>query len=332
MTCATGARGTREPGSRTPLADWPAPRRRTLLAGLPARRASGGLSWGGLLILACGLLFSCAVWANSQVVVRVTAGDHPDYGRVVLDAPGLAYTVERDNDHLLVRFPDQPTLGALPPAPRNVLALREVSGGVDLTMVAGASVHATRMGTKVVIDVGNSAPGGPLAAPSPNAHDAAVQATMPMIPPSITERPVPPRPLLANVTQPVAARLVVKINAAAIPLSKPAGAAQTREPARSADGASEAAPPGRAPAGQDSAVLSGPGRANIRSPAPVPLSPAPPITAVPAPSLPLHPFGTSLRNIPSGTIPSGTIPPGTASSGTRRFIAFPEPGTIWSAQ
>ena len=61
----------------------------------------------------------CWPYRRNSAAVRVTSGEHPGFGRVVLDAPGLAYTVNRDGGHLVIRFPDDPALGELPPTPHN---------------------------------------------------------------------------------------------------------------------------------------------------------------------------------------------------------------------
>src|SRR5258708_19491685 len=69
------------------------------------------------------------------------------------------------------RFTGGDTIGDPPPAPRNVLAIREVPGGVEVTIAPGATVHSSRMGGKVVIDVDDSAPvpAPTAAAPGPDA-------------------------------------------------------------------------------------------------------------------------------------------------------------------
>ena len=86
-------------------------------------------------------------------MIRVTAGDHPYFGRVVLNAPGLSYAVNRDGAHVVILFSGDPMLGDLPPTPRNVLALRAVPGGIELTVPLGASVRSMRYGDKVVVDI-----------------------------------------------------------------------------------------------------------------------------------------------------------------------------------
>ena len=151
-----------------------------------------------LLVLVCVILSPCAVWAKSQPVVRVTTGEHPNFGRVVLDAPGLGYTVNRDGDHLLIRFPDDPAMGELPPPPRNVLAIREVPGGVELTMAPGANVHATRMGAKVVVDIDDVVPNRTPVTPPADAHQPRGNVAAPATAPPVPERRVNPPPPLAS--------------------------------------------------------------------------------------------------------------------------------------
>jgi hypothetical protein len=110
-----------------------------------------------LLTLCCAFPARWSALAQAPATIRVTAGAHPNYGRVVLNAPGLPYTVSRDGDHLLIRFPDGATFGELPAAPRNVLAVRVVPGGVELTIPASSVVHVSRMGDKVVVDTDDAA-------------------------------------------------------------------------------------------------------------------------------------------------------------------------------
>ena len=126
-------------------------------ARLARRAVTGGLS-AVILAVCCMMLAVYPVRAaEPRGAVRVTSGDHPDFGRVVLDAHGLDHSVSRDGEHLLIRFPTEPTFGDLPRPPRNVLALRTVPGGLELTLPPDAVVHITPMGTRIVIDVDNIA-------------------------------------------------------------------------------------------------------------------------------------------------------------------------------
>ncbi len=150
---------------------------------MPSRlRLIIGISAVGLLVHAS------AAWARTSV--RVTAGEHPRFGRVVLDAPGLSYTLSREGGRLLVRFADEFTLGELPPAPHDVQAIRAVPGGVELTVAADAVIHAVRYGDKIVIDVDDLVPGRtpPHAAP-PITPPATPPATSPRTPRDATPDP-----------------------------------------------------------------------------------------------------------------------------------------------
>jgi hypothetical protein len=153
----------------------------------------------------------CSAGAKTQTVVKVTSGDHPLYSRIVLDAVGLSYTVNRDGGQLLIRFPEDPEIGRIPSLPRNVQAMRAVPGGVELTVAPAATVHSSRMGTKVVIDIDDAATAGsPLRggdtataqnAPVPSAEATAVVKPPPRVSPP-TARPAPATPVLSGAPAP----------------------------------------------------------------------------------------------------------------------------------
>jgi hypothetical protein len=132
---------------------------------LPSWMRALGVLTLGPLILAVGCTWPCLAWAQTQPVIRVTAGDHPYFGRVVLNAPGLSYAVNRDGDHVVILFSNDPILGELPPTPRNVLAIRAVPGGIELTVPLGANVRTTRFGDKVVVDIDDTVANRPPLAP-----------------------------------------------------------------------------------------------------------------------------------------------------------------------
>jgi hypothetical protein len=123
-----------------------------------------------MTVPSCAVMAMCALasWsalAKNLTVVRVTSGEHPYFGRVVLDAPDLAYTVSRDGGHVLIRFSGEAVLGELPPTPRNVLAIRPAQGGMELTVPPGANVHTARMGSKIIIDIDDTVPNRPAVPP-----------------------------------------------------------------------------------------------------------------------------------------------------------------------
>ena len=84
---------------------------------------------------------------------------------MVLNAPGLTYAVNRDGAHVVILFSGDPLLGELPPTPRNVLAIRAVPGGLELTVPLGANVRTMRYGDKVVVDIDDTVANRPPLAP-----------------------------------------------------------------------------------------------------------------------------------------------------------------------
>ncbi len=130
--------------------------------------------------------------AEGKTLMRVTAGDHESFGRLVIDGHGAELTISRDGDRVWVRLDGDPTLAPLPPLPRNVLALRAAPGGVELTVAHGATVTDSKAGRRVVLDIsppdaaspGVTQAGTTVSGPPPRAPPAAVPAV----------REVPPAP------------------------------------------------------------------------------------------------------------------------------------------
>ncbi|MBY0338521.1 MAG: hypothetical protein K2X11_18045, partial [Acetobacteraceae bacterium] len=92
-------------------------------------------------------------WAQERVGVRT--GDHPGHGRIVFDwAEPPRYTVEREGDRVTLRFPepDRIELSGARRLPRNIVAVRRVQGGVELTLRPGAGLRHFRNGPKVALD------------------------------------------------------------------------------------------------------------------------------------------------------------------------------------
>ena len=197
--------------------------------------------WRLFAILA---LICCATWSEpihgkTQPRIRVTGGDHPTFGRIVLEASGIPHTLTHEGDRVLVKFPDDTTLGTLPPPPRNVRAIRAVMGGVELTVTQGAVVHDTRMGNRIVIDIDDTSqtvtkkPAGkdsPEKSPEkppekPNRKTAQKREDRPPPPTSVDQLPVLtalPPPLPSPAAAPVA---VLPTPAAQAPKPTPAPAA-----------------------------------------------------------------------------------------------------------
>jgi tetratricopeptide (TPR) repeat protein len=245
------------------------------------------------------------VAAKTPVVVRVTSGDHPGYSRVVLDAPGLSYSVTRDGGRLLISLPGDLTFGELPALPRNVLTLRLVpggpatgasvsgalvpggplSGGMELTVAPRATIHDSRMGTKIVIDIDDSVPSpSPAALPQASKTGAAAigSATQtPVAPPPATRAPLvqPPAPGPAERQSPNPDR---RSDKAPVPPRAVAGAAEPAKPPRPGDAQANRLPigsPSTSPGGSDVPAVNTPGQTGA-------LAPHAPETAAPGQTTP----------------------------------------------
>ncbi len=150
------------------------------------------------------LLTASAGVALAKTDVRVTAAGHENHGRVVLNAPNETATVTQSGDLVRVRFAGETAFTALPPLPRNVLAMKLVPGGMDLTVAAGAVMRDMRIGARVVVDVAD-----PFRAPRAQTRDAkpaslAAPLAAPLAPPlaarEVAPGPAPP-PIAARTPQ-----------------------------------------------------------------------------------------------------------------------------------
>jgi VCBS repeat-containing protein len=89
---------------------------------------------------------------TTQLTVR--SGNHPDFGRIVIDTNGkTAYHLDHDGDHVSVLIAGDVTLGKPPSPPRNVITITTDGPTADLTLAHGARVHAMRIDGHVVVDI-----------------------------------------------------------------------------------------------------------------------------------------------------------------------------------
>ncbi|HVY17763.1 MAG TPA: hypothetical protein VHB27_21260 [Rhodopila sp.] len=112
--------------------------------------------------------------------VAVQAEDHTNFGRLDVTVPGrVRYRIERDGDHVSIRFDAGTKLSDPDRLPRNVLAAKASGAILDLTLARGASVHPRRDGGHVLFDVFDvPAAAKPQAMTGPK--PAAVAAAQPM--------------------------------------------------------------------------------------------------------------------------------------------------------
>src|SRR3954451_19847399 len=112
---------------------------------------------GFLRTLLVGALLACTlpvqpVLADPPVTVRV--GEHPGFGRIVLNTYGNPrYAVEQSGNLVVVRLPQSATLERAPAPPHNVESLRASGSVLELTLQPGATVHPSVISGLVVIDV-----------------------------------------------------------------------------------------------------------------------------------------------------------------------------------
>ncbi len=201
-------------------------------AAIDGRVKPGHDGWGGrcaAAIVSAALLLGPPYAVADDVTVTIRSGNHPDFGRIVFDAPPLvAYHVVREGDHLTVQFADDVALTGEPKLPRNIAALHADHTQAVLTMASGATFHQARLGDHVVIDVFDPASAGSSSVPPPPAAAAATAsaATAPATgPPS-----APPAAAAAASPPPQPQPTTPKLRAAAPP-PRPGAAAKAPPPA-----------------------------------------------------------------------------------------------------
>ena len=110
-------------------------------------------------------------------LVGLRVGNHPTFGRVVLDWPRtVEYRAERTGDRLVLRFDGVAAeavfdMTAAHRMPRNVAAIDAGGEGVAIVLRPGVRVRHFRLGTRVVVDA-HDAEGSAPAAPVPATANA----------------------------------------------------------------------------------------------------------------------------------------------------------------
>ena len=99
-----------------------------------------------LLLICFGL--SAPAFGQQAALVGIRVGNHPTYGRVVLDWPNPGtYRAEEAGDRLTLRFeaPARFDLSAALRLPKNVIALSAIEGGVALQAPPGTRFRHYRL-------------------------------------------------------------------------------------------------------------------------------------------------------------------------------------------
>jgi hypothetical protein len=166
------------------------------------------------------LLLPTAGLAQERIGLRT--GNHPGFGRVVLDATSrTTYRVEQEDGRVVLRLaaPAAFEMGAPSRMPRNLRGIETAEDSVTLTVAPGVRLRHFRLGTRIVLDLMDaerSAAAG-AATPAPPRSPAPVARARPTTPPpppsaapaapAVVEQrepPAPPPPAPAPAIQEVA--------------------------------------------------------------------------------------------------------------------------------
>lgn len=261
----------------------------------------------------------------TAAVVRLRAGEHPTYTRLVFDWPQrVEFNLATEGRQATLRFenPAPIDLGRLAQfPPRNVagLATRRDNGGsvVSFSIPEGAAIKSWRDGAKVVLDITADAPKAAEAKPAEAPKPAEV-------------RPAEP-PRTAATPQPAPQAPAAQAPATAAP------AAQAPAPARPAPTASTPA----APAQQANTPLNTPPASAPAAATPTPVAPsaATPATtanggvpaAAPVTGVGMAPLGTFMPAPASDRITGEPLVPAVDSSRTGPLLNFPWTRPVGSA-
>lgn len=204
----------------------------------------------------------CLLWlhiagsaALGEEVVRVRAGNHPGFGRIVFNFPSaVEYELTRDGDHVLLRFDAAAPIGEPSSYPRNVVGYNGDVGQAEIVVAHNARIRSFKAGNGVAIDVWDTsprqtAPTAPAATPSAKAANpappvaakpagtqgehASSSAAMPAsLPPAVTpvEAKAPPAAPAPTVEPGTAARVGGEVRAE-LPPTPQAASPTASEPA-----------------------------------------------------------------------------------------------------
>jgi tetratricopeptide (TPR) repeat protein len=89
-----------------------------------------------------------------KVKTTVRSGNHPGFGRVVIDTNDAhPYELDRIGDHAVVRFDPDVILTGTPTLPSNVVSIEIDGSALTLTFRHGSEVRSSRIGGLVALDI-----------------------------------------------------------------------------------------------------------------------------------------------------------------------------------
>ncbi|MGE0415851.1 MAG: hypothetical protein AB7O80_03505 [Acetobacteraceae bacterium] len=120
----------------------------------PSAARRSGLLWG----IVAAMVVTTSPTMAEPTSVPVRAGNHPDFGRLVFDAPPHArYRLTRNDATVTLRFDAGIDLAGPAAEPRNVTHLRMSGVQAEFVIPPGASIRQMRLGNRIVIDVVDAA-------------------------------------------------------------------------------------------------------------------------------------------------------------------------------
>lgn len=249
--------------------------------------------------------------------VRLRAGEHPTYTRLVFDWPQrVDFDVATEGEKATIRFasPMPVDLGRLPQfPPRNVKELSwqaQGDGGiVSFAIPEGANVKSWRDGAKIVLDI--------TPAPETKATEAKPAAAKPEQKVAETKPPAPPAPATPAPAMPGAATAGASSTAPARPPAAAAPPATASVPAP----ASASLPTSQIPAAPPTATQPSATQPNTTQPGAAPAAGVP--AAAPLATVQAAPLGAFMPAPPVGPITGEPLVPGVDSSRTGPLLNFP---------
>lgn len=226
-------------------------------------RRLGSLPLAGvvaLLILLPAAQAANAPSASSPVLVKVRAGLHDDYERLVFDWPRtVPYTIHREKERVTIRFSAPGRLDAREVPVAHLTRIRNFSSALDpqghLTVVFAVDAHAAlkdfTSGTSIVVDVRGRPV--PASAPPPEKEKTVTQAPPVSQPAQAAKEPAPSAPASAPPPAPpvpsvIAASPVLPSLAETAPAVAPPPEVAPEKPQTPSDNTStNAQPPASAP-------------------------------------------------------------------------------------
>ncbi|MDR3533182.1 MAG: hypothetical protein P4L90_21815 [Rhodopila sp.] len=117
-------------------------------------RTSRAFAFGAILAMAASASQPAPAGETQARTTTVRSGNHPGFGRVVIDTVGnTSYQIDQAGDQVVVRFDPDIRLGNPPSPPRNVISIRTDGSTVELTLNHGVLLHPMRMNGRVVLDI-----------------------------------------------------------------------------------------------------------------------------------------------------------------------------------